>query len=265
MKFGARTRVTIGAALLACAVGGASARAAEPGSADAVAGEHPAAEGRAVHDPWVTMNRGIFAFNETLDRYLIEPVATGWDFVVPHQVQRGLANFFANIATPRRVANDLLQGKLSKAGDDLGRFAINTTFGMAGLFDPAGDEGLASGDEDFGQTLGVWGAPAGPYLVLPFFGPSSPRDAAGLAVDTTLAPEFYFAPWYVSYPTAGVRVINARSLVLETVRAERESAFDFYSAVRSAYVQYRINQVRDRAAEAENQDEDEDFYNLEEE
>jgi phospholipid-binding lipoprotein MlaA len=265
MKSRARTCIAVGAALLACALRGAPAHAQEPGAADAVAGETPAAEGRAVYDPWVTMNRGIFAFNEFLDRHLIEPVAIGWDFVVPDPAQRGVANFFANVATPRRIANDLLQGKLDKAGDDLGRFAINTTFGVLGLFDPAGAEGIAPGNEDFGQTLGVWGAPAGPYLVLPFFGPSSPRDAVGLAVDTTLAPEFYYAPWYVSYPSTGVRVINARSLVLETVRAERESAFDLYSAVRSAYVQYRINQLRDRAAEPENQDEDEDLYNLEEE
>src|SRR5262249_23064163 len=158
-----------------------------------------------------------------------------WNAVVPESAQHGIANFFANLATPRRVANDLLQGKPAKAGDDFGRFAINTTFGMLGLFDPAGAEGIAPGDEDFGQTLGVWGTPAGPYLVWPLLGPSSPRDAAGLAVDSAaLSPEFYLVPWYVATPASSTRVINARSLVLETVRAERESAFDFYSAVRSA-------------------------------
>ncbi len=219
-----------------------------------------------MHDPWETMNRGIFEFNDLLDRYLLEPVATGWNAVVPEPAQRGIANFFANLATPRRVANDLFQGKPEKAGDDIGRFLINTTFGVLGLFDPASAEGIAAGNEDFGQTLGVWGSPAGPYLVLPLFGPSSPRDAAGLAVDSfALSPEFYVVPWYVSVPTSSTRVINARSLVLETVRAERESAFDFYAAVRSAYVQYRINQVRDRAEEPEDQDEDEDFYYLEDE
>src|SRR5262249_16786897 len=119
--------------------------------------------------------------------------------------------------------------------------------------------------EDFGQTLGVWGVPFGPYLVLPFFGPSSPRDAAGLAVDTLLSPEFYFAPWYVSYPAAGTRGINARAQSPETVRPERASAFDFYAAVRSAYVQYRANQLRDRSQEPENHDADEKLYELEEE
>jgi phospholipid-binding lipoprotein MlaA len=264
MKQRTRMRVAAGIALVAGVLAAAVSRA-QPVPEQAVVEERPAAERRAVWDPWQTMNRGIFAFNDALDRYFLEPVATGWDFVVPDPVQRGVANFFANAATPRRIANDLLQGKLEKTGNDFGRFLINTTFGIAGLFDPAGAEGIAPGDEDFGQTLGVWGTPAGPYLVLPFFGPSSPRDAAGLAVDTGLSPEFYFAPWYVSYPMSGTRVINARALALETVRAERESAFDFYSGVRSAYVQYRVNQVRDRAAEAEGKDENEQLYDLEEE
>jgi phospholipid-binding lipoprotein MlaA len=228
--------------------------------------EAGASEGRAVGDPWEPMNRGIFAFNDRLDRWLLEPIAIGWDTVVPDPAQRGIANVFANLATPRRVANDLLQAKPAKAGDDLGRFIINTTFGILGIFDPAGAEGIAPGDEDFGQTLGVWGVPPGPFLVLPFFGPSSPRDASGLAVDSVaLTPEFWFVPWYVSSPAASTRVINARSLALEAVRAEREAAFDLYSAVRSAYVQYRINQVRDRAAEPEDQDQDEQLYELEDE
>jgi phospholipid-binding lipoprotein MlaA len=142
---------------------------------------------------------------------------------------------------------------------------INTTFGVLGFFDPAGAEGIAPGNEDFGQTLGVWGVPAGPYLVLPFFGPSNPRDTAGLVLDTLLSPELYFTPWYVSYPATGTRVVNTRSLALETVRAERAAAFDFYAAVRSAYVQYRANLLRDRAAEPEDHDEDEDLYDLEDE
>ena len=265
MKQCARIRVAAAAALIAGALAvGAPSRAQPVPEAVAATGTS-GSERRAVYDPWVGMNRGIFVFNEYLDRWLLEPVATAWDWVVPDPAERGISNIFANIATPRRVANDLLQGKPGKAGDDLGRFAINTTFGMLGFFDPASAAGIAPGDEDFGQTLGVWGVPYGPYLVLPFFGPSSPRDAAGLAVDTVLAPEFYFAPWYVSYPAAGTRVINARALTLESVRAERASAFDFYSAVRSAYVQYRINQLRDRVQEPEDQDADEKLYELEEE
>jgi phospholipid-binding lipoprotein MlaA len=264
MKRWGPVRVAAGIALLAGALGAAAPTLAQPVPEEAIEAES-GHEQRAVWDPWQPMNRAIFSFNEFLDRWLLEPVATGWDVVVPDPAQRGIANFFANAATPRLIVNDLLQGKLDKAGNDFGRFAINTTFGLLGLFDPAGAEGIPPGDEDFGQTLGVWGTPAGPYLVLPLLGSSSPRDTAGLVVDTGLSPEFYYVPWYVSTPVSTTRVINARSLVLETVRAEREAAFDFYSAVRSASVQYRANQVRDRVAESEGEDVNEELYDLEEE
>ena len=264
MKRFAPIRVALGVALLSGAFVASGAHA-QPVPEEAVE-QQPADEQRTVHDPWEPMNRGIFAFNDGLDRWLLEPIAIGWDFVVPHPVQRGISNVFANLATPRRVANDLLQWKPRKAGADLARFAINTAFGFAGVFDPATAKGIAPGEEDFGQTLGVWGLGAGPYLVLPFFGPSSPRDTGGLIVDTVaLTPEFWFAPWYVSYPASGTRVINARALALESVRAEREAAFDFYAAVRSAYVQYRSNQVRDRVQGPEDQDQDEQLYELEDE
>jgi phospholipid-binding lipoprotein MlaA len=264
MKHRAATRVALAGALFAGALAARGAHA-QPVPEQPIPPE-PAAEQRAVHDPWESMNRGIFAFNDGLDRWLLEPIAIGWDFVVPHPVQRGIANVFANLATPRRVANDLFQWKPRKAGADLARFAINTAFGFVGVFDPATAKGIAPGEEDFGQTLGVWGLGPGPFLVLPFFGPSSPRDAVGLAVDSAvLSPEFYFIPWYVSYPTTGTRVINARALALESVRAEREAAFDFYAAVRSAYVQYRSNQVRDRVQGPEDQEQDEQLYQLEDE
>jgi phospholipid-binding lipoprotein MlaA len=215
-----------------------------------------------VWDPWEGMNRGFFAFNEYADRWVLEPLATGWDTVVPEPVQQGIDNFFDNLGTPRRIVNDVLQAKPAKAGSDLGRLLLNTTFGIGGLFDVAGAQGYPPADEDFGQTLGVWGTPAGPYLVLPFFGPSSPRDAVGLAFDSfVLTPEYFFVPFYVSYTATGTRVLNDRALALETVAAERAAAFDFYAAVRSAYVQYRENQVRDREETPE--DDDEDLYYFE--
>lgn len=285
MRRGLPTRQSLCALLVTCALAwGASSRsepleavpadelAVEEEAADivedeAVAGEEASdleTEAPGVHDPWEGFNRGIFAFNEFADRYLIEPIAIGWDTVVPEAIQLGLDNFFDNVAIPRRIANDLLQGKLRKAGDDLGRFTINTTFGLLGFFDPAGAAGVPPADEDFGQTLGVWGVPSGPYLVLPVLGPSNPRDTAGLAVEATaLSPENFYIPFYVTYSLTGTRLVNTRSLALETVRAEREAAFDFYAAVRSAYVQFRDNQVRDRADEPEEQDED--FYYLDEE
>ena len=219
----------------------------------------------AEHDPWEGLNRKMFVFNDKLDVYALEPAATGWSKVTPLRLRTSISNFFQNLRVPINGVNGLLQGKPVNAASDLGRFTVNTTIGLAGFLDPATSFGLVRHDEDFGQTLGVWGVPGGPYLVLPLFGPSSPRDAAGLAVDALLSPEFYFAPWYVSYPVTGTRVINARSLALETVRDERAAAFDFYAAVRIAYVQYRANQLRDRAAEPEEHDENEDLYNLEEE
>jgi phospholipid-binding lipoprotein MlaA len=250
-------------ALLACAFA-LPARGQGQAEAESIAGEQKG-EARAVYDPLEKINRGIFAFNDACDRWVLEPVATGWDTVMPDPFQRGISNFFGNLSVPRRILNDLLQAKPGKAGSDLGRFAINTTFGLIGFFDPAGEHGFPPADEDFGQTLGVWGIPPGPYLVLPFFGPSDPRDTVGLVGDTVTTPEFWLAPYYVSYPATATRLVNARSLTLEMVRAERASAFDFYSAVRSAYVQYRANQVRDRAEEPEDHDADEDLYQLEDE
>ena len=262
--------------LLACAwaLAPASARGEDAGEAvveDGVwedveegAWDEPGEDRGGVYDPWEGVNRPIFAFNEFLDRWLVEPLAIGWDFLVPDLVQEGIDNFFDNVGTPRRIVNDLLQGKAAKAGNDTGRFMLNTTWGIGGLLDLATLEGLPPADEDFGQTLAVWGAPAGPYLVLPFLGPSNPRDTAGRAVEGfVLSPEFYFLPFYVSYISTGTRLLNDRALALETVRAERAAAFDFYAAVRRAYVQYRDNQVRDRAADPE--DEDEDLYHFEDE
>ena len=216
-------------------------------------------------DPWEGLNRAVFGFNDALDRYLLEPIATGWDFVVPEPAQRGLDNFFENLGLPRRIANDLLQGKPGKASNDFGRLLINTTFGLAGFFDVASDEGYENLEEDFGQTLGVWGVPSGPYVVLPLLGPSSPRDTAGLVVDNfALSPERYFLPFYVNYSWTGGDLLNQRALALEDVRAEREAAFDFYAAVRNAYTRFRANQVRDRAEDPEEED-DEDLYYFEDE
>jgi len=255
-----RRRAAPLAVLLLCALAvTGSARGEDSAEADAEGGSGS----RAVYDPWEPMNRAIFAFNEFADRWLIEPIAIGWDTVVPEPVQHGIDHFFQNLSTPRRIANSLLQGNPRQAGSVFGRFLINTTFGLAGFFDPAGDAGFPPADEDFGQTLGVWGVPPGPYLVLPVLGPSSPRDTAGLAVDgLAFTPEVYFIPFYVSYSLTGTNLLNSRSLALETVRAERASAFDFYAAVRSAFIQYRANQVRNRAEDPE--EEDEDFYYFDE-
>jgi phospholipid-binding lipoprotein MlaA len=217
--------------------------------------------GDVVHDPWEGMNRSIFGFNEKLDRWILEPVATGWDFVFPDPVEESFGHFFDNLRFPVVFVNDVLQGKPVAALQDVGRFALNTTAGCVGLFDPATEVGLPKHQEDFGQTLGVWGVPSGPYLVLPLLGPSSPRDTGGLVVDANLRAYTWFIPIYANFAVYVLDVVNRRSAVLETVREERKAAFDFYAAVRNAYVQLRDNQVRDRQ---QSEDRNEELYEIEE-
>ena len=211
-----------------------------------------------VNDPWEGMNRGVFRFNEGADRYVIEPAAKGWDFVMPDPVERAIDRFFDNVGFPVKFVNDLLQAKPVAAAQDLSRFVINTTLGVAGFFDPATEFGIEGHDEDFGQTLGYWGVPPGPYLVLPIIGPSSPRDTVGLVADSAGQVYPYFVVWWVSSAITATDLLNRRSLALDEIAAERESALDLYAAVRNAWVSYRENQVRDR--EEQESDRDDDLY-----
>jgi phospholipid-binding lipoprotein MlaA len=261
--------------LLALAAPAATAREEAPVRAsDAGAVETEAAyddvdweEGESlVWDPFEPVNRGIFQFNETLDAWFMEPVATGWDFLMPVRVQLCIHNFFTHLTLPVRLANDVLQLKLVKAFDDTGRFVVNSVVGVGGLFDPASHlAGIPEHDEDFGQTLGRWGVPPGPYLVLPLLGPSNPRDGVGLAVDSFGAIQTFFFSLPILASAAAVNAVNDRSLTLEQVRAERESAFDFYAAVRTGYSQFRENRVRDRAVKPEPASADEDLYYFDDE
>ena len=134
-------------------------------------------------DPWEGCNRRVFAFNDVLDRYALKPVARGYKAVTPEPVQTGVGNFFSNLGEVRTVLNSLLQGKFQRSGETTARLLFNSIFGLAGIFDVAEKMGLPQQDEDFGQTLGVWGVPAGPYLVIPFLGPSSLRDGTGRVAD----------------------------------------------------------------------------------
>ncbi|TWX70192.1 VacJ family lipoprotein [Colwellia sp. C1TZA3] len=138
----------------------------------------------AYSDPWEGFNRRMYYFNAKADEYVLLPIVTGYKQITPDVVETGLSNFFNNLAEISTFINSLLQFKLSVAGETLGRFAVNTTLGLAGLIDVATPIGLAAQDEDFGQTLGFWGVKAGPYLVLPLLGPSSLRDASGLVFDS---------------------------------------------------------------------------------
>ncbi len=209
-------------------------------------------------DPWETMNRGIFRFNEGADRWVIEPIAKGVDFVMPDPVERAIRKFFVNSMIPIHFLNGLLQFKPLAAFEDLARFVVNTTIGVAGFFDPASHFRLEEHQEDFGQTLGVWGVPPGPYLVLPLLGPSNPRDTVGLIADSAALVYPYFVPFYVSASIGGGRQLNRRSLALDEIAAQREEALDYYVAVRNAYTSYRENQLRDR--EEDESDGDDLYY-----
>lgn len=218
-------------------------------------------------DPWEPLNRSVFKFNETLDVYAIEPVATAWDFVVPHVVQESIDHFFTNLNMPIVFANDLLQAKPAAAGWDVVRFVFNSTFGLAGFIDVATIVEIPENDEDFGQTLGVWGVPAGPYFVIPILGPSSVRDTGGLIVDTAASSFGYFTPFWTEVAglngleTFGASVgfkafelMNLRALFLEEIAASRADAFDYYVFVRNFYLQLRRAKVLDQPEATNNED-----------
>jgi len=213
-----------------------------------------------VNDPWEGMNRKVFAFNEKLDIWILRPVAVGWDFVVPDALQTGVRNVFANARTPVDFVNCLLQGKPVQAGKVLGRFLLNTAFGWGGLFDPAREAGLVPANEDFGQTLGVWGVPSGPFLMLPLLGPSSPRGAVGLVADSATLVHPYFITWYIWSAVASVNVVNARAHYIEEIDENRKTALDFYSFQRNAYVSYRENLINDREENSDSTVEGEGLY-----
>lgn len=214
-------------------------------------------------DPWEGFNRKIFWFNEKADIYVLEPVAKGWDFVVPEMAQTGIRNVFDNLATPLYMANHILQLRPKKASQDLARVVINSTIGVGGLIDVATIEGIPSNETGFGLTLGRWGVPAGPYLMIPIFGPSTPRQAVGLLADSTAAGYTYFVPVYVALPIATVRIINQRSIFLEQIDMERESALDFYVFVRDAYLQ-NLN-MRERGGSELSEEQEDDLYYIDDE
>jgi phospholipid-binding lipoprotein MlaA len=193
------------------------------------------------------MNRKVFWFNDEVDVHALEPVASGWAKVTPLRVRTSVGNFFDNLRVPDVAVNDLLQGKPRAAGSDVGRFAVNTTVGVLGFFDPASGWGLEKHLEDFGQTLGRWGVPPGPYLMLPLLGPSNPRDAAGLIVDYALSVVPFFVDQLILLGARVVEAVDQRSLVLKEVEEAKRSALDYYTFVRNAYIQRRQDLIEDRA------------------
>ena len=191
------------------------------------------------YDPWEPYNETMFDFNHSIfDRYVLKPVATGWDYL-PDPVQEHLGNAFDNVAMPRRLVNHLLQARFTNAGTELTRFGINTTVGVVGLFDVAKQWGFEKVDADTGQTLGIWGVGPGPYVILPFLPPLTVRDTFGLVADVAMDPINYFVPLAASFGRRGGESVNTRSQNLELFESVEESTVDLYSAVRNAYLQRR--------------------------
>lgn len=189
-------------------------------------------------DPWERYNRAMYQFNDSLDRAVLRPVAKGYTRVTPEPVQRGVSNFFDNLTYPLVAANQLLQGNFGNAASDTGRFLVNTVVGIGGIFDPATSLGLPRHNEDFGQTLGVWGATSGPYIVLPLLGPTTVRDGIGTAVDAQVDPLFYVLDSPERYYLIGLRAIDLRAQLLD-LDGQLQSTFDPYTFMRDAYLQRR--------------------------
>ena len=197
-------------------------------------------------DPLEGLNRGIYKFNDTADKAVIKPIAGAYKAVLPSPVRTGVNNFFDNLGTVVTAINDLLQFKFSKAMDDAGRFVINSTVGILGVIDVASMDNVPKHNEDFGQTLGYWGVGNGPYLVLPFFGPSSVRDTTGLVVDTVaFDPISYIDDPKTRNQLRLVKFIDKRAQYLPASDLLDDAALDPYAFMRDAYLQRRESQVKD--------------------
>lgn len=200
-------------------------------------------------DPLEGVNRGIYKFNDVADRYAIKPVAKAYKAVAPTPVRNGISNFFNNLGTLTTVVNDLLQMKFAQAFTDAGRFVINTTFGIAGFIDVASKDNIPKHSEDFGQTLGYWGVGSGPYLVLPLLGPSTVRDAGGLAFDTVTSDPITYL-----HNTGQIRAHNQvrlvqfldkRTQLLDAKDLVDDASIDPYAFMRDAYLQRRASLIQD--------------------
>jgi phospholipid-binding lipoprotein MlaA len=189
-------------------------------------------------DPWERMNRSFWTFDNAFDHALLRPVARGYVRYTPPPVRHSINNFMTNLTYSDTVINDFLQGKFADGGNDLARLVVNTVLGVGGLFDPASHMDLDRHNTDVGQTLGIWGLGRGPYLVLPFLGPSDVRDAFGSAADEYLTPRAYIQDPYVRWSLFLVNEVDERAGLLDQDRLI-DSAYDSYAFVRDAYLQNR--------------------------
>ena len=207
----------------------------------------------AANDPYEQINRDTLRRNAKVDKYVVLPTVRLYLQMVPEDGRRGVHNFLGNLSLPTIFVNDMLQGELSRAGKSMWRLVINSTIGVGGFFDPASKIGVPGHGEDFGQTLAVWGVEEGPYLVLPFFGPSNPRDATGLVVDAAMDPTnqipFKQHIWWAAgreYFT----LLDLRAQTYQTIQGIQRSSVDYYSSLRSLYRQLRNEQIRNGRKQA---------------
>jgi len=207
-----------------------------------VLGAAPMAASATDSDPWEGMNQRVFTFNKFMDDKFIRPVAETYREHIPRPVQRGVSNFFGNLNDVTVLLNNVLQLKFSNAATDTGRLLINTTVGLGGIMDPASAAGLERNNEDFGQTLGFWGVRSGPYLVLPFYGPSTVRDAFGLAVDVYSSPINYVDDVSARNSLHMMDLLDAR---VEALQLDTMMFGDEYIFMREAYLQQRAYLVSD--------------------
>ena len=196
-------------------------------------------------DPYESFNRKMFAVNETMDAYLVRPVAVGYDAATPLPVKAGVGNFFGNVGDFWGGINNALQGKFADAGSDLGRLAINLTLGIFGLFDVASEMGFEKHDEDFGQTLAVWGVGEGPYFFWPVIGPRNLRDTAGWAADIYADPVAGVEHVANRNSLMALLFVDIRSSLLPADKVVDEASLDKYAYLRNAYFQRRRNQIFD--------------------
>ncbi len=209
------------------------------------------------NDPIEPFNRGVFGFNQVLDRFLIKPIAQGYDYIVPDYAQDRVHTFLNNLGEPVNFFNNVLQGRGSDAADTSGRFLVNSTVGVLGLFDVASEMGTPERRGDFGQTLYTYGVGGGPYLVLPLFGPSNPRDGVGLAGDFLMDPWSYAANAafddstanYITYGRFGTQLIDSRARTLKLTDSLEKSSLDYYATMRSISRQYREKQLEGEATD----------------
>jgi phospholipid-binding lipoprotein MlaA len=236
MRLTGKSRVLQALLMVLLALGGCAANPRQDAAVDAPLEEKS-------RDPWEGFNRKVFAFNDTLDRYLLKPVARGYRWVTPKPLETGVNNFFDNVAEVPSLLNNALQWKWGKVGNNTGRLLLNTTVGVGGLFDVARHAGLEKLErESFGQTLSHWGVAEGPYVVLPFLGPSTVTDAVALPVEWYSTPIAYIEDDGWRWGLVALGIVHARANLLE---AEELMSGDKYTFIREAYLQRREYLIQD--------------------